>query len=395
MKMKIQKKCKHCGNDYFVDSYFADTSKFCSRECYRLDKKENAITLKPKVCPTCGKDFYSQHTPQVFCSKICRGKADRNRKLLECEYCGKEFERIESEVIKNKHHYCSKFCKYMAVKWSESDIKIVKENYRKIPNKDILPLLSKKYSEKALRSEAGRLGLYQSRSWNETDIQILIENYSTKPFNEVQLLLPDKTMCSILGKAKSLGVKSWFYLNSIYTDDEELYIRDNYMFKTNEEMALHLNRTPSGISQHMIQMGIERKNITSREEGYRSLAKYVRGKIECWKQSLLESENYTCCISGDTVNITTHHIISFGLLLDEAIEMIDFKIKHYIQDYNDDELEKLLIYFMDLQEYYGAYCCVREDIHRLFHKLYGYGSNTVEQWNEFVERYKNGKYNVV
>lgn len=29
------------------------------------------------------------------------------------------------------------------------------------------------------------------------------------------------------------------------------------------------------------------------------------------------------------------------------------------------------------------------DIHKLFHHEYGYGYNTEEQWNEFVERHKN------
>lgn len=43
---------------------------------------------------------------------------------------------------------------------------------------------------------------------------------------------------------------------------------------------------------------------------------------------------------------------------------------------------------LELQESYGAYVCIAENVHKEFHKQYGYGDNTLEQWNEFVENYK-------
>lgn len=29
-----------------------------------------------------------------------------------------------------------------------------------------------------------------------------------------------------------------------------------------------------------------------------------------------------------------------------------------------------------------------ESVHKNFHKKYGYGDNTLEQWNEFIKNYK-------
>jgi archaellum biogenesis protein FlaJ (TadC family) len=39
--------------------------------------------------------------------------------------------------------------------------------------------------------------------------------------------------------------------------------------------------------------------------------------------------------------------------------------------------------------------CLKEDIHKLFHKYYGYGNNTMEQWNEFVKKYNNNQYKLI
>ena len=54
------------------------------------------------------------------------GKSIQNRIICTCDYCGKEFERIKSEVIKNKRHYCSKDCKMLDLTWSHEDIEKLK-----------------------------------------------------------------------------------------------------------------------------------------------------------------------------------------------------------------------------------------------------------------------------
>ena len=58
-----------------------------------------------------------------------------------------------------------------------------------------------------------------------------------------------------------------------------------------------------------------------------------------------------------------------------------------ISDYSDDQLDKIFTTFYDLQESYKSYICITEEIHKQFHSIYGYGNNTKQQWDEFIETY--------
>ena len=48
--------------------------------------------------------------------------------------------------------------------------------------------------------------------------------------------------------------------------------------------------------------------------------------------------------------------------------------------------------FREIQSTYPLGICLTKEIYYLFHSIYGYGNNTEEQWNEFVENFKSGKF---
>ncbi len=114
--------------------------------------------------------------------------------------------------------------------------------------------------------------------------------------------------------------------------------------------------------------------------------------MRIWSKEVKEYYNYTCCLTGSHSNIVVHHCRGFSLLFDETIELLGFEIKDNFIDYSDDELIIFTNKFIEIQEYYNAYVCITESVHKLFHKIYGYGDNTVEQWDEFVSDYNDGKY---
>lgn len=371
--------CEFCGKEY--EDYFKN-SRYCSKECYKNFRKANA-KLKEKQCPVCGKLFKPQNSSVIYCSKECSGIANRNRVICYCENCGKPFERIKSEVDKNTKHFCSRECKHEYICWSDEDKQILKENYGKMPYKEIAKLLSRDIEPHSIHRMSRELGLTENYGyWSEEEIDILIENYSQKPMIEVMSLLPNRSRTSILGQARMQNLKSYFYLNRIYTDDEIKYLKENYAIKSYEEMSFDLGRTISAIKQRMTMLGLRKPTEIA---NYKNLYNYVRQRIVPWRNSVRERNDYICAVTGKRSNIIVHHIRSFNLLLEECIEMLDFPLYDDFATYTQEQLDEFVKSFLELQEHYGDYICITEDVHNKFHNIYGCGDNTREQWEEFIK----------
>ena len=379
MSTKIVKNCEYCKEKFMVTKS-NELKRFCSRKCYDTNRKEIAT----KICPTCQKPYVAQLKKQIHCSNKCKVESTKDRIKCTCDYCGVSFERKKSEVITNSRHYCSIECKKNGMYWSVEDIVILRENYKSIPVGEIRKLLSRDWSDDAIRRKAKILKLGVSREWLNEEVLILTENYSTIPMSEVQKILPKRSPSSILGKARTLGLLSYFYLSSFYSNDDDCYLRDNYLKENNDILAKKLNRTPNAIMQRLIKLGLQRPLEIN---NYGTLHSFIRQRIKPWRDNEFKKNNYTCSVSGKYRNVVIHHCRGFNILMLEVIESIDFPIHEHIQFYSQDELDYFLNEFMLLQEYYGEYVCISEDIHKLFHARYGYGNNTVEQWNEFLTNY--------
>lgn len=388
---KVTNICKNCGKEYKIYRAFEDVQQFCSRECFDNYRKENSKKHEVK-CEYCGKIFTTVRDDQRFCSHECSGKAQRNRVTCICDNCGKEFERIKSEVNKRKTHYCSMDCKIQGMFWNQHDLWILRNYYNKISIKEIQDKLSKNWALTAIRRKAQLLGLGKDRLWTDSEIELFKELYPVKPMNEVLSYFPGRTKHSLIHQGRMLGIKSYFYNNRIYTDEEMNYYIENYLTSSDEDMAKKFNRhTSLGIHQKLYGLGYTRP-YEIKKDGYTNLKQFVRERLIMWKKDVLEYYNYTCCLTGARSNIIIHHCRGFSILFDETVELLDFKIKDNFKDYTDDELLLFVNKFLELQDYYHAYVCVTESVHKLFHKTYGYGDNTEEQWDEFVNDYRNGKY---
>ncbi|MBQ2396895.1 MAG: hypothetical protein II304_07685 [Bacteroidales bacterium] len=374
--------CKQCGKEFEVFKCEKDVILFCSQKCYK-DYRTNQKNEHDKVCPVCGKTFNKSRYQQVYCSKKCAQTVNKTGVECSCDYCGKTFYREKAEYEKRKHHFCSVQCKHSYIGWNYEDMKILEENYKLIPLKEIQKMLSKEYSVKAISNKAKYMKITQSREWTEQETNLLIELYPTKPMKDVLQAIPRKTQAAILGKARKLKLLSHFYISRTYTVKDNEFLKTNYLDMSYEELALQLNRGVNAIKQRMLILDLHKP----RERSYDSLSNYIRAHIQTWIAKIKENNNYTCCLTGKRSNIILHHCRGFNLLMEETIDILDFPIYDNISDYTQEQLDEFLYIFMNLQDAYGEYVCITEDIHKQFHSQYGYGNNTIEQWNEFVNNF--------
>lgn len=370
--------CSFCGNEY--ENYFKE-SKYCSKECYKEYRKSNA-KLKNHICLNCGESFDAHDSNTIYCSKKCAGEARRNRIECVCENCGKTFERGKYMTERHNGNFCSKECFAKATFWSKEDEQILLDNYGILSYESISSLLSRNINPHSICRKATDMGIVKPANiWSDEETKILIENYSVKPMSDVLKLLPNRSKSAILRQAQKYNLKSYFYLNRSYSEYEIEYIKNNYIDKSYEEMSNELGRTILAIKIKMYTLDLHKPTETV---NYNNLYNYVRQRIVPWRNNIRKSRGYVCEVSGKKSNIVVHHTRGFNLLLEECIDILDFPLYEDFGLYTQEQLDNFVKTFLEIQEYYGSYICITEDIHKQFHSVYGYGNNTQEQWDEFV-----------
>ncbi len=136
-----------------------------------------------------------------------------------------------------------------------------------------------------------------------------------------------------------------------------------------------------------------RENSPGWKGGTTPLIIYLNKQIYEWKKESMENCKYKCVITGDRFD-AIHHIYSKNMIIREALIETGLEIKRKIQDYSEKELLLLVNTFRNLHKLHPLGVCLRKDIHDLFHKIYGSGNNTPEQWNDFVNKIKNKEIDI-
>jgi hypothetical protein len=143
----------------------------------------------------------------------------------------------------------------------------------------------------------------------------------------------------------------------------------------------------SYLRQSILRMG---EGSPAWKGGISILKKFFKSKIKDWKFKSMADCDYKCVITGGKFD-NIHHLYSFSSIIQEAIVNVGLDKKQYACDYNVEELSSLVAEVQRLHTIYPLGVCLREDVHRTFHKLYKRENNTPEQWKEFVGRIKSGE----
>ena len=126
--------------------------------------------------------------------------------------------------------------------------------------------------------------------------------------------------------------------------------------------------------------------------GITPISIYLRNKNEEWFNKCKQEANYTCQLTGKYRGVNTHHLYAFSSIVLDAHNTYNIEIKEQVKDYTDKELELLEQYVAEWHKDNSNAIVLCEEAHTLFHNLYGKGSNTPEQFEEFRERYLNGEF---
>lgn len=228
------------------------------------------------------------------------------------------------------------------------------------------------------------------RKWSDNEKEIILKYYENMPIEEVMMLLPNRTKDSIKAFAKRYNLLSYnFKNNNIWKDDEINYIKNNWELLPDKIIADNLGRTFRAVKAKREELGFYRQDMT--ENSYPTLSKYLRGQNQKWKNDSMKNCYYKCVLTGSK-DFEIHHLYGVSNIINDVLNKYEgYKDKEF-SEYADYDLSFLLEKFLEEQSKYPFGECVDKKLHVLFHSMYGQYYNTPEQWYQFKNDYKNGKY---
>lgn len=284
--------------------------------------------------------------------------------------------------LHNKESIIGKACSLKIRKnnfyWNDDDINILIKNYNADTSiKEIAKLLNNKFTPEAINTKAYVLGLKKVFSWTTDEIDILIKYYENTSIQTMQQLLPNRKKEAIKKKANNLGLNNRFWKH-----EEKQFLISEYKNYTDLELANILNKTEDGIRGKR-----DRLKLIRLEPGtYNYLSEFIRTRNIEWKKDSARQCKYKCVITGERFN-AIHHLYGMNLILDEVFKELNMNYKLSYDDYSSDEIEIIFNKFIEIQARYPLGICLKKDIHKQFHDLYGYGNNTPDQFYKFIQDY--------
>ena len=222
--------------------------------------------------------------------------------------------------------------------WTEEEINLLKE-YAQLGKSitDIYLGLNKKYTISAIQCKMGKLNLLRKIIWTNEELEILQKYYPKITIDEICTMIPNHHRKSIIERACELGIKS------IYSIDKPVQIS--------------------------------------------KLHDYIRGNNAYWINASIKQCGNKCIITGSDY-FEIHHLYSVNKMILEALDYCHISNDSSVVLSIDDK-KRVLDTFQSIQNSHPLGICIHPDIHKAFHKEYGYGDNTEAQWDIFISKYNN------
>ena len=247
-------------------------------------------------------------------------------------------------------------------------------------------------SIKSIQSRLEKISDIKRRYWTDEEENLLKSIYEILPLDETMQMFPNRTRNAIITHAEKLGLHAYVD-TKYYSPEEEAFIRNNYKTMSDKEIGVALGRSLSSIKNHRVLMGIYRQKPGN--TNYENVSIYVRRHNQQWKKDSIKNCNFVCAVTGERFD-EIHHLVSLNTILKNVYIKLNLDENNFnINELTDNEKEEFLQYVYEEQSKYPLGICLKKDIHNEFHKQYGYGNNTIEQFEEFLRiNYGNVELNV-
>ena len=123
------------------------------------------------------------------------------------------------------------------------------------------------------------------------------------------------------------------------------------------------------------------------------LTTHLRQALQYWRTSSLELFDYTCEVTGERGGkLVIHHLEPQHQIRNEILAEFGKGPKR--SDYTEEELAELTEAYVIRHYEQPIAAVITEDIHRLYHSIYGHKkNNTIQNFYDFKRRYQAGEYN--
>ena len=310
-------------------------------------------------------------TGQRFGRLVVIGRSEEKRSYWNCKCeCGNEI-IVRGDSLRSGHtKSCGCYKDEMASKKFKEKWK--DEEYRQMQSE----LSSKKLKEKWQDDE------YRQMKSNKLKEKWQDEEYRQKQRNGIKEKWQDEEYRQMQSdKMRKMAKEKW-------QDEEFRQMQSN---KAREQMKKQWQ------DEEFRQMKSDkmREQNPNWKGGITPISDFLRSLpvVSQWFDDSKKQVNYTCELTGKVgVKLHTHHLYAFNMIVLEGHKLHNIEIKKQVKDYTKEELHKLEQYVESFHKDTSNAIVLCEQVHNLFHSLYGKGENTPEQFEEFKERYLNGEF---
>lgn len=302
-----------------------------------------------------------------------------------------ELSRRYGVKIQSIRSYASKLGLKKQCFYTEEEDQILSRGFSDGQSVDEIRSMLPNRTTGSIKSRMQALGQQYQKGWTNEENQILSSLYPVASIDEVMLMLPGRSRNAITIHAQLQGVRAYTQYPD-YSAEELDFIKNNYLSMSDEQIGQILGRSKDSIKNHRNAIGLHR--VDRARTKYEDVSVYVRRHNAEWKIRSMRECGFRCVACGGRFD-HIHHLVALSTIIRDVYRILGIAKEEFdINSLSEFEKEEFMQCVYAEQDKYPQGVCLTREIHTQFHNIYGYGDNTILQFQEFIERnYPGALYN--